>query len=111
MKPFNCEQTNNEYWKRRYFKNLENCAYVSLTTTTLSRRLTMHLNDSRFIAFHLKNNSTPKSKFRKILVENTTIIAQEINKLRLQTLEALHIETKKKLKLIELIFKKVLKWF
>ena len=55
----------------------------------------MHLNDSSSIAFHLKNHSIPKSKFRKILVENTTIIAHEINKLRLQILEALHIKTKK----------------
>ena len=34
--------------------------------------------------------------FRKTLVENTTIIAQEINKLRLQILEALHIKAKTK---------------
>ena len=55
----------------------------------------MHLNDSSSIAFHLKNHSIPKSKFRKILVENTTIIAHEIDKLRLQILEALHIKAKK----------------
>ena len=55
----------------------------------------MHLNDSSSIAFHLKNHSIPKSKFRKILVENTAIIAYEIDKLRLQILEALHIKTKK----------------
>ena len=55
----------------------------------------MHLNDSSSIALHLKTHSIPKSKFRKILVENTTIIAHEIDKLRLQILEALHIKTKK----------------
>ena len=77
--------------------------YVSLTTTALSRRVTMHLNDSRSIALHLKRHSIPKSKFRKIPVENTTIIAHEI-KLRLQILEALHIKTKK-LELIELTLK------
>ena len=55
-------------------------AYVGLTPTTLSRRLTMHLNDSSSIAFHLKCHSIPKSKFRKILVENTTIIAHKIDK-------------------------------
>ena len=55
----------------------------------------MHLNDSSSIAFPLKNHSIPKSKFRKILVENTTIIALKIDKLRLQILEALHIKTKK----------------
>ena len=55
----------------------------------------MHLNESSSIAFHLKNYSIPKSKFRKILVENITIIAHKIDKLRLQILEALHIKTKK----------------
>ena len=54
----------------------------------------MHLNDSSSIALHLKTHSIPKSKFRKILTENTTIIAHEINKLQLQILEALHIKTK-----------------
>ena len=73
----------------------ENSAYVGLTTTNLSGRLTMHLNDSSSIALHLKTHSIPKYKFRKILVENTTIIAHEIDKLRLQILEALHVKTKK----------------
>ena len=61
----------------------ENNKYVGLTTTTLSRWLTMHLNDSSSIALHLKTHSIPESKFGKILVENTTIIAHRINKLRL----------------------------
>ena len=73
----------------------ENSVYVGLTTTTLSRRLTMHLNDSSSIALHLKTHSIPKSKSWKILVENATIIAPEIDKLRLQILEALYIKTKK----------------
>ena len=42
----------------------------------------MHLNDSSSIGLHLKTHSIPKSKFRKILVENITIIVYEINKLR-----------------------------
>ena len=50
----------------------------------------MLLNDPNSIALHLKTHSTPKSKFRKLLVENTTIIAHEIDKLRLQFLEVLH---------------------
>ena len=74
----------------------ENNTFVGINTTTLSRRLTMRLNVSSSIALHLKIHSIPKSKFRKILVENTTIIAHEINKLRLHILEALHIKTKKK---------------
>ena len=73
----------------------ENNAYVGFISTTLSRLFTMHLNDSSSIALHLKHHSIPKSKFRKNLLENTTIIAHEINKLWLQILEALHIKTKK----------------
>ena len=67
----------------------ENKTYVGLTTTTLSRRLTMHLNDSSSIALHLKTRSLLKSKFRKIVVKNITIITPEINQLRLQILETL----------------------
>ena len=78
---------------------------VGLTTTTLSRRLTIHLNHSSSLALDLKTHSIPKSKFWKILVENT-IIAHKINKLQLQILEALHIKTiKKKRESIELILK------
>ena len=58
----------------------------------------MHLSGSSSVALHLKTHSIPKSKFRKILVENTTIIAHKINKLRLQILEALHVKNKKKKK-------------
>ena len=72
----------------------ENNTCVVMTTTTLSRRLTMHLNDSSSIGLHLKTHSIPKSKFRKILVENTTKLEHKIIKLRLQVLEALHIKTK-----------------
>ena len=82
----------------------ENSAYVGLTTTTLSRRLTMHLNDSSSIALNLRTHSIPKSKLRKILVENTSIITHEIDKLRRQILGALHIKTKK-LKSIDSIWK------
>ena len=77
------------------FGDKENNMYVGLTTTTLSRWLTMHLNDSSSIALHLKTHSISKSEFRKIFVENITIIAHKINKLQLQILEALHIKTKK----------------
>ena len=43
----------------------EKNTYVGLTTTTLSRRLTMHLNDSSSIALHLKTHSIPESKISK----------------------------------------------
>ena len=72
----------------------ENIVHFGLTTTTLSRRLKMHLNDSSSIALHLKIHYIPKSKFLKILVENSTIIAHENDKLRLQILKVLHIKTK-----------------
>ena len=44
------------------------------------------LYDSNSIALHLKTLIILKSEFRKILIDNTTIIAHEINKLRLQIL-------------------------
>ena len=47
------------------------------------------------IALHLKTPSIPKFKFRKILVENTTIISHEINKPRLQILETRPLKIKK----------------
>ena len=50
----------------------------------------MNLNDSSSIAFHLKYHSIPKSKFRKILVEYTSIIAHEMSKQPLQILEVLY---------------------
>ena len=62
----------------------------------------MELESLRCIVSHLKrvvvlkNHSIPKSKFRKSLVENTTIIAHEIDELRLHILETLRIKTKKK---------------
>ena len=49
----------------------ENNTYVGLTTTTLSERLTMPLNDSNYITLYLRSHSLPKSKFRKILDGNT----------------------------------------
>ena len=43
----------------------ENNTYVGLTTTTLSRHLTVYRNDSRSIALHIKTHSIPKYKFKK----------------------------------------------
>ena len=66
-----------------------------------------------FIHFDIyKSHSIPKSKFRKILVENITIITHEIDKLRLQIQEAVHTppqkktpkKTKNKQELVELTF-------
>ena len=65
--------------------------YVGLTSTTLSRRLTMHLSDKSSIAHHLKKHSCPITQLRKILTDNTTILEHQNNKQKLQILEAPHI--------------------
>ena len=49
----------------------------------------MHLKDSSPIALHFKWYSITKSKFWKILAEETTIIAHKIIKPELQILEGL----------------------
>ena len=67
-----------------------NNIYVGLTSTTLSRRLTMHLSDTSSIAQHLKKHSCPTAQLRKILTDNTTILEHQNNKQKLQILEALH---------------------
>ena len=64
----------------------------------------MDLNDSSSIARDLKTHSIPESKFQKIPVKNTTIIAHEINKQWPQIQETLHIKTKN-LESIELILR------
>ena len=76
--------------------SIENNSYVRWSYHYNTFKTAFHLNDSSFTALHLKTSSIPKSEFRKIVVENTSIIAYEVNKLRLQILEALHIKTTKK---------------
>ena len=56
----------------------------------------MHRNDSSSIAWHIKTHFIPKYKIWKILVENTTIISHEFDKLQQQIQETLHKKTKKK---------------
>ena len=68
-----------------------NNIYVGLTSTTLSKRLTMHLSDTSSIAQHLKKHSCPTTQLRKLLIDNTTILEHQNNKQKLQILEALHI--------------------
>ena len=68
-----------------------NNIYVGLTSTTLSRRLTIHLSDTSSIAQHLKKHSCPTTELRKIFTENTTILEHQNNKQKLHILEALHI--------------------
>ena len=68
-----------------------NNIYVGLTSTTLSRRLTMHLSDTSSIAQHLKKHSYPTTELQEILTNNTTILEHQNNKQKLQILEARHI--------------------
>ena len=70
-----------------------NNIYVGLTSTTLSRRLTMHLSDISSIVQHLKT-FMPNNWISEILTENTTILEQQNKKQKLQILEALQIRNK-----------------
>ena len=84
-----------------------NNIYVGSTSTTLSRRYTMHLFNASSIALHLtKKHSCPTTELRKILTENT-ILEQQNNKQKLQILEALQIKNINP-DLIEFILKPVL---
>ena len=69
----------------------DNNIYVGLTSTTLSRRLTMHLSDTSSIVQHLRKHSCPTTELRKNLTKDTTILEHQNNKQKLQILEALHI--------------------
>ena len=68
---------------------LPNSAYIGLTTTTLSRRLTMHVQQGG----PRKHTETEHGRnlTRTLLNENTTILAHESNAKRLSTLEAVYI--------------------
>ena len=61
-----------------------NNIYVGLTSTTLSRWLTMHLSDTSSIARHLKKHSCPTTELRKILTKNT-ILEHQNNKQKLHS--------------------------
>ena len=66
--------------------------YVGHTTTTLSRRLTMHLQTGG-PSLHARNEHGGKIT-REELVQNTTILARESNYRRLRILEAAYIYQK-----------------
>jgi hypothetical protein len=72
---------------------LQKCSYIGLTTTTLSRRLTMHLA-SGGPKMHSSNNHNI-TLARDMLVNNTKIIYRESNYSRLQIIEALFIQQRK----------------
>ena len=84
-----------------------NNIYVGLTSTTLSRRLTMHLSDTSSIAQHLKKHSCPKTQLRKFSpttqqYSNIKIINKNFRFSKHYILETCNQH------LIELIFKPVL---
>ena len=68
--------------------------YIGATTTTLSRRLTMHIQDETGPAEHyLKKHQTKPS--HKLLKESTTIIDTTTDHYRLFIHEAIHITRQK----------------
>ena len=66
-----------------------NSAYIGHTTTTLSRRMTMHLQDGAPLK-HLSQHHNMRLT-RKIIEENTSIITKCSDVRRLRVLEAVHI--------------------
>ena len=69
---------------------LRNTTYVGLTTTSLSRRLTCHLQSGAPRDHALEAHNTPLT--RSELVNNTEILAKETCKLKLQVKEAVYIK-------------------
>ena len=67
-----------------------NSIYVGLTSMTLSRRLTRHFSHTSSLAQHLKKHSSQQLNFGKF-IPKTTILEQQNNTQKLQTIEALHI--------------------
>ena len=63
--------------------------YIGHTTTTLGRRLTMHLQDGGIKQHMAKNHNTKLT--RDDLVANTKIIDRCTDKRKLHVLEAVHI--------------------
>ena len=69
---------------------LANNGYIGQTTTTLSRRITMHLQHGGILTHNV--NYHPEDRLtRKDITDNITILAQEKDTRRLQVLEAIHI--------------------
>lgn len=64
-------------------------SYIGLTTTTLSRRLTHHLQDGAPL-LHFQNNHNQQLK-RKTIEENTSVLIKEKDYRRLIVLESLYI--------------------
>ena len=67
--------------------------YIGVTTTSLSRRLTMHLRDGAPKDHMQQKHDTTLT--RQHLTENTTIITSCQDKIKLLVLESLHIYEKR----------------
>ena len=67
-------------------------SYIGMTTTTLSRRLTMH-KSSGAIQAHMKSRHN-RTVTREELEDNTEILRAETDFIRLRILEALYIQEK-----------------
>lgn len=70
-----------------------NSRYIGFTTTTLSRRITAHLQDGAIKRHYRDSHGILLT--RKHMDENTTIISKETNKRRLKMTEAVYINTDK----------------
>ena len=70
----------------------QNNSYISMTMTTLSRRLTMH-NTSGAIKVYMKSRHH-RTVTREELQDNTEILRAETDFIRLRILEALYIQEK-----------------
>ncbi|XP_045116825.1 uncharacterized protein LOC123507729 [Portunus trituberculatus] len=67
--------------------------YIGSTITTLSKRITAHLQDSAIKKHHVTNHADINFT-RKIVEENTVTLHKEPNKARLRMTEAVYIHTK-----------------
>ena len=81
-----CQLTNNKHGVCEHLNN----TYIGMTTTTLSRRLTMHLASGGPKQHALTKNHMPLT--REELVNNTQIIFSESNNNKLSITEALLIQ-------------------
>ena len=70
----------------------DNCKYIGYTTTTLSRRITMHLQNGG-PKTHTETHHHQRLT-RKHMVDNTTVIDRSHNRRELHVLEAIHIRDK-----------------
>ena len=68
---------------------LPNSTYIGHTSTTVSRRITMHLQDGAPLRHLDRCHGVPLT--RGMMVDNTTVLARCSDRRRLQILEAVYI--------------------